>query len=119
MAKTVFECFSDPRTARFLSGLLDAFAIIGVNLLERRRGLQLLGRISEDFLVGETVVNAPALHIHDGDHVRGVIADEVKELFAFEELAADSMNQQILIDGVEVEEKNQIHQASHGLRQHR
>jgi hypothetical protein len=68
-------------------------------------------------LVGKAVVNALAVHVHDGDHVGGVLVDQVEELFAFEELAAYAMDQEILIDSVEVEEENEAHESSHGLRQ--
>ena len=80
--------------------------------------MQFLGRISQHFLIRKTVVNPLSVHIHDGDHVGGVLTDQVKQLFPIDQLAADSVNQKILIDGVEIEEENQTHQPSHGLGQH-
>jgi hypothetical protein len=41
----------------------------------------------------------------------------VKQLFPFHEFAADAVDEQMLIDGVKVEEENQAHQPAHSLRQ--
>ena len=58
------------------------------------------------------------MHVHYGDHVSGVLADQVKQLFAFHQFPADPVNQKMLIDRVQVEEKNQAHQTANGLRHH-
>ena len=58
------------------------------------------------------------MRVHHCNHVRGVLADQVKQLFPLYQLHADAMNQKMLIDGVEVEEKYEAHQAAHGLRHH-
>ena len=79
--------------------------------------MQFLGRVAEDAEVGKAVVNAAAVHVDDGDHVGGVVADQVEELFALEKLSADAMDQKILVDGVKIEEENQANEAAHGLRE--
>jgi hypothetical protein len=68
-------------------------------------------------LVGKAVVNALAVHVHDGDHVGRVVADQVEEFFPFEQLAAYAMDQEILINSVEIEEENEADESSHGLGQ--
>ena len=93
VAKAVFQSFSDTRAAGLRSGILNALTIIGVNLLETRRGLQFFLRISQNLLIRHTVENPLPVHIDDGDHVGGVFADQVKQLFPINELTADSMNQ--------------------------
>src|SRR2546427_478171 len=87
-----------------------------MNLLESRRSLKFLRRISQHFLIGEAVVNPLPVHVHDGDHVCCILTDQVKELLSFHQLTADPVDQKMLIDRVEVEEENQAHQASYGLR---
>ncbi len=57
-----------------------------------------------------------AVHIDDGDHVGGVFADQMKQLFPVDQLTTDSMNQKVLVDGVKIEEENQAHEPSYGLR---
>ena len=109
MAQTVLQRFSYSGAPRILGGLLDAVTVIGVNLLERRGGLQFLWRVSQGLLKGETVVELPAFHIYNRDHVGGVLTDEVKESFPFHQLPADPIDQEMLIDGVKIEEENQTH----------
>ena len=46
MLKAVFQGLADSRAAGLFSRSLDSFAILGMNLLEGRGGLQLFGRIS-------------------------------------------------------------------------
>src|SRR5580698_827249 len=118
MAKAIFQSFPNARAARLRSGILDAFTIIGVNLLEARGGLQFRGRITQNFLIGNAVENPPPFHIHDCDHVGGVLAYKVKQLFPIDQLTADSVNQKVLIDRVEIEEEYQADQTPDSLRQY-
>ena len=87
-----------------------------MDLLEGGRRLQFFRRIAENFLVREAIKEPPPVHVHHSDHICGVFANQVKKLFALDKLPADAVNQQVLIDGVKVEEEHESHQASDGLR---
>src|SRR5580698_10211164 len=51
-----------------------------------------------------------AVHIDDGDEVGGIFADEAEELFAFEELAPNAMDLELLVDRVEIEKQDEADQ---------
>ncbi len=109
MAKTVLQRFAYSGAPRFLGSFDDAVTIVRVNLLERRRGLQLLGRISQRLLIRNTVVKPLAFHIYNRDQVGRVLTDQVKQFFPFDQLSANAVDQKVLIDGVEIKEENQSH----------
>src|SRR5436853_7416309 len=80
-------------------------AIVGMNLFNRRSGLQFLRRVSEHVLISWTVVDSLASAIHDSDHVGGIFGDELKELVPVRQLSPDSLQLQVLIKGVDVEQQ--------------
>src|SRR5439155_1281187 len=80
--------------------------------------LQFLRRVSQDLLIGKTVEDSTAFHIYDGNHVRRVLADQMKKFFPFEQLPANSVYLQMLINRVQVEQENETNQTSYGLGQH-
>ena len=67
-------------------------------------------------LIRKAVENPAAFQIHDGNHVRRILADQVEELLSFDQLPANAMDLQVLIDGVEIEQENEGGQTTHSLR---
>ena len=59
------------------------------------------------------VEDAPAVHVYDGDHVGGVLADQTEKFFALRQAIAHAMYLQLLKDGVDVKDQNQGDQALH------
>src|SRR5215831_5627881 len=86
VTNAVFHRASDAAAAGFLGSSLDARLVLGVHLFEGRRILQFLGGVAQDPLVGEAVVEAPAIYIHNGDEVGGIFADESKKFFSADQL---------------------------------
>src|SRR6266851_3588217 len=115
VTEAIFQSCSHPRLTSLCGSLLNLLAVVRMNLFEPRRLLEFFRRISQYFLVRETVENPAAFQIHDGNHVRGILADQMKKLFSFDQLPANSVNLQMLIDGIEIEQENQGHEASHRL----
>ena len=113
--EAILQCFPDSRLPRLLGGSLNTFAIIGMDLLEGRGRLQFFRRIAKDSLVGKAVKKTLSMHVYNSDHVGGVLANQVKQLFTLNKLSADAVNQKMLIDGIEVKQENQCHQTAHGL----
>ena len=75
VAHTIFERKTDAGAASLLGCGFYAGKIVGMDLLGGGRILQLGERISQDFFIGKTVEDAVAVHIHDGNHVRGIFGD--------------------------------------------
>lgn len=53
-----------------------------MNLLESQSAREFRGGVSENPLVGRTVVQAAPFHIDEGDHVGGVFGDDLEEFLA-------------------------------------
>ncbi len=68
------------------------------------------------FLIRDAVEDPAPFQINDRNHVRRIFADQMKELFSFDQLAANPVDLQMLIDGVEIEQENEGHKTSHRLR---
>ncbi len=77
MTHAVFQPLPAAGDAGFRGGLSYAVTIRGVDLIAGLRA-QLFGGISQHSAVGRTVVQATPLAIDDGDHIGGVLADQVK-----------------------------------------
>ena len=87
-----------------------------MDLLRERTSPEILVGISE-FVVPGTVVKAIAIAIHDGNQVLGIFGNQAEHLFLIAQLPANAMDQELLIDGVQIEQKNEPHQAADGLPQ--
>src|ERR1022692_3485584 len=105
MAHSVLQPFSAAGLTGFFCRFHHSQAIIGVNLLERRSVLQILGRIPQNFLIGGTVVQSATVAIDERDHISSIFADELKELISLRQLTSNTVELQLLVDSVEVEEQ--------------
>ena len=82
VAHTVLNGAAFAAGGRFLRRLFRHLTSSGMNLLEKRRALQLLIAVSENSRVGRAIVEPAPVRIHDGDHVHGVLADQAEQLLA-------------------------------------
>src|SRR5689334_20552828 len=89
VSDAVFELLSPAGAAGLGRSLLHPRAIIGMNLVHRRSRCQFFQTISQDLLIGRTVIEALSAAVYHRDHVRGIFRDELKDLFALGQLAAD------------------------------
>src|SRR5260370_6980835 len=89
-----------------------------MNLFERGGVLQFLRRVPQDLLIGKTVEDSTAFHIYDGNHVRRILADQMKKFFSFEQLPANPVNLQMLVNRVQIEQENKTNQTSYSLGQY-
>src|SRR5579862_481598 len=103
VSDAVFELLSPPGTARLCRCLLHSRAIVGMNLIYRRSRRQFFRTISKDFLIGRTVIEALSAAVYHRNHVLCIFRDELKDLFALGQPAADLLQLQMLVDGVDVE----------------
>jgi len=117
VAYAVFEPFSPASETGFLGGLEHAVSVVGMDLFQWRGGVQLVLAIAEDFLIGGTVVEAMSVSVDYRDHIRGIFADELKKLITLGQLATNTLELQVLIDGVDVEQQYQRSQPSNPLLQ--
>jgi len=86
-----------------------------VDLLKAGGVFQFGDGVTERAFVGEAVVDAVAIHVHDGDEVGGVFADEAEELLALDQSATNTVDLKLLEDAIEVEEEHETDQAPDGL----
>ena len=94
------------------SRLLHAFKVLGMDLRQRRASFQLLRRISQHRLVRHAVVDSAPFHVHHRDHVRSVVADQPEQFFTLKQLAANPVNLQLLVNGVNIEKQHHRDQSS-------
>src|SRR5579863_4106238 len=78
-----------------------------MNLLDGGSAAQFLGGISEHFLIGRTVIEPTARAIDHRDHVRCILTDELKQLVTLSKLAPDSLELQVLVHRIDVEQQNE------------
>src|SRR5712671_6959150 len=100
---TVFQPFSPAGIASLLGSLEDTRAIVRMNLIRGGSGCQVLRTVSKNFLIRRAVIEALSVAIDHGDHVRGIFRNQLKELFALGQLAADPLQLPLLVDGIDVE----------------
>src|ERR1700722_10380546 len=113
MAYSIFDAFTLAAHAGIFCCLQDSRAIVGMNLLQRRGSVQVLGRVAENLLIGGTVVQATAVAVDQRDHIGGIFADELKKLISFGQLAPNTVKLGVLVNGVEVEKQYQSCQRAH------
>src|ERR1700687_6347145 len=118
VTETIFQNCSHPRLLGLRGSFLSPLAVGRMNLLEPGRLLKFFRRIPKYFLIRDTVENPAPFQIDYRNHVRRIFADQMKELFSFDQLAANPVNLQMLIDGVEIEQENEGHETSHRLRKY-
>ena len=82
--------------------------------LLRKGRLEFLAGVSE-LVVPGTVVMALAVAIHHGDQILGIFRDQAEHFFLVGQLPANTMDQDLLVNCVQVEQKNQSDQAANGL----
>src|SRR5580704_13030178 len=115
MAYSVLQPYSEAGLTGFFCRLQHSRAIIGVNLLERRSVLQILGRIPQNFLIGRTVVQSATVVIDERDHIGCIFADELEKLISLRQPTSNTVELPVLVDGVEVEEQYESCQATNPL----
>src|ERR1700674_4706450 len=79
VAYPVLHPFPVTAKAGVFGGFQYARAVVRMNLIERRSGLQVLGGVSKNFFIRGTVVEPAAIAIDKRDHVGGVFTDELKK----------------------------------------
>src|SRR5580692_10497455 len=78
----VFQFSAHSRAAGLACGLQHFETILLMDLFKRRSLGEFRRRITQNFLIRGTVVKPPPLHIDEGNHVGGVLGDDLKQLFA-------------------------------------
>ena len=68
-----------------------------------------------ELVVPGTVVKAIAIAIHYGNQVLGILGNQAEHLFLIAQLPANAMDQELLIDGVQIKQKNKPHQSANRL----
>src|SRR5258708_23035476 len=86
-----------------------------MDLIDDGSTLKFLERVSKYFLVSGTVIKAPALRVDHSNQIFSILTDQAIQFFALVQLAADTVNLDLLVDCVKVEKKYQAHQAAHRL----
>jgi hypothetical protein len=94
----VLELPSDSALARFPRRFQNSHAVVGMNLLKRRRLAQLRGRVTEHSLVSRAVVQAPSLDVDQGNHIGRVFGDRLENLVFLAEFAVGLKDPQLLDD---------------------
>ena len=107
VAHPIFHLLAVPRLACLLCRVGHSRAIVGMDLLESRCGLQLFGGIPKHPFVGRAVVDPLPVRIDHGDHVGGVFADCAKQVIARHQLPPDAMDLELLVNGVDVKQQHQ------------
>src|SRR5229473_7169765 len=103
VSDAVFEPFSPAGVASLRRSLQHTRAIVWMNLIHGRSCCQFFRTISKDFLICGTVIEALSLAVDHGNHVRGIFRNQLKKVFALGQLATDSLQLSLLVDGVDVE----------------
>src|SRR4029077_13597915 len=103
MSNAVFQPFSPSSVASFLRSLQYTRAIVRMNLVHGRSCCEFFRAVSKDTLICRTVIEALPLAVDHGNHVRGIFRNQLKELLALRQLAADSLQLPLLVDGVDIE----------------
>lgn len=67
-------------------------------------------------MIGEAVIEPATLDIDHRNHIRRIFVDQMKQLFPFDQLPSYPVNLHLLIDGVDIEKKNESHQPANYFR---
>src|ERR1035437_3721499 len=94
----VLQPFSYSSLPRFSCRFEHLEAIVGMDLLEGGSLAQLCCGVTQDPLVGGTVVQPPSIHVHESNHVRGVLGDDLEKLFILLGFPMDLVNPELLVD---------------------
>lgn len=87
-----------PLSQRFSRRYEHPHAVVGMNLLKRRRLTQFRGSVAEHALVRRAVVQASSFDVDQSDHVRGVFGDHLEDLVLLPEFAVGVEDLQLLGD---------------------
>ena len=71
--------------------------------------------LPEDLFIRQAVVDSTTLKVHHGDHVRGILANETKELFLFRQLPANPLDLNLLMNAVDVKKKHRADESPNRL----
>jgi hypothetical protein len=82
-----------------------------MDLLGKRIFSQLPDGISE-FVIPRAVVKTFAFSIHDGDQVLGTLGNQPEHFFLIGQLPAYAVDLDLLVDRVQIKEKNERNQAA-------
>ena len=85
-----------------------------MNLFERRGFQQFLRAVAKNPLVRWAVVEPLPVGVHHRDHIGRILADQPKELLAANQLLTNSVNLQLLVNRINVEQQDQADQPSYG-----
>ena len=94
----VLEALADSALTRFSRRYEHPHAVVGMNLLKRRRLTQFRGSVAEHALVRRAVVQASFFDVNQSDHVRGVFGDHLEDLVLLPEFAVGVEDPQLLGD---------------------
>src|SRR5712672_2322172 len=103
MPDAVFQSFPPASVASLLGSFQYTHAIVRMNLIRGRSGCQVFRTVSKNFLIRRAVIEALSVAIDHGNHVRGIFRNQLKELFALGQLAADPLQMPLLEEGLDVE----------------
>ncbi|MFY9950111.1 MAG: hypothetical protein WAK27_15540 [Candidatus Sulfotelmatobacter sp.] len=78
-----------------------------MNLIQRRGHVQFRWSISQNFLVGGAVVDAPPVTVNHSNHVLGIFCDQLKQVLTLGQFAANPLQLPLLVDSVEIEQKHE------------
>src|ERR1700688_3984716 len=112
--EAIFHAWTDALLKSFYPGGNQRLAIVRMDLLRERSPPEFLVGISE-FVVPGTVVKARAFAIHDGNQVLGILCNQAEHLFLVAQLPANAMDEELLVDRIQIEQKNEPHQGANGL----
>src|ERR1700758_1801452 len=69
-----------------------------MDLFESRRFAQFRWRVTQNLFVGRTVVQPPARHIDQSNHVGGILGYDLEQLFVFPGFSMDLVDTSLLVD---------------------
>ena len=72
--------------------------------------------VTKNFFVRATIENAPAMHINDSNHVRGIFSNQAKQFLSTDQAAAHAVYLKLLVKSVNVEDENEGDEAADHLR---
>ena len=78
-----------------------------MDLIDRGAVAQFCGCIAENSFIGRAVVEPAVFTIHYRDHVGCVFSNELKQLVPLDQLPPDSLQLQVLVHRVEIEQQNE------------
>ena len=92
----IFQTLSFASLTRLARGLENLEAIVGMDLFEGRSLTQFRGRVTENSFVCGTVLETSSLDVDQGNHVGGVLGDDLEQLLILSGLAMNAINPHLL-----------------------